>query len=120
MAEAKKVAKTKKIAEEAKEKQIKHAEVVAEAVPVGKAPEAKIEVEQVAAKAGKRSTKAQREEAEKEAKRNARLSSLEKRIKRPSQRLRLAPERSEPAKNTGKPPGKLTKISFIPWRKASL
>jgi large subunit ribosomal protein L1 len=56
---------------EPKKKQIKHAEVVAETVPTGSAPEAKIEVEHpepAAAKAGKRSAKAAKEAGEKQAK----------------------------------------------------
>jgi ribosomal protein L1 len=67
MAEAKKATKTKK---EPKEKQLKHAEVVAETVPVGAAPEAKIEVEkeESTAKAGKRSAKALKETEQKQAK----------------------------------------------------
>jgi hypothetical protein len=60
--------KRKARAEEPKEKQVKHAEVVAETVPVGEAPEVKIEIEKVTAKAGKRSAKAAREEEAKEAK----------------------------------------------------
>jgi large subunit ribosomal protein L1 len=68
MAEAKKAAKTK--TEESKEKQIKHAEVVAEAVPVAASPDVKVEIEKetTAAKAGKRSTKTIRETEEKETK----------------------------------------------------
>jgi large subunit ribosomal protein L1 len=61
MAEAKKASKAKKQAED---KEIKHAEVVAEAAPVKvEKPAAKL-----AAKAGKRSAKAVKEEQEKEAK----------------------------------------------------
>jgi flagellar basal body rod protein FlgF len=67
MAEAKKAAKTK--TEDTKEKQIKHADVIAEAVPVEAPPEVKVEIEKDApAKAGKRSTKALRETEEKEVK----------------------------------------------------
>jgi large subunit ribosomal protein L1 len=54
--------------QEPKEKQVKHAEVVAEAVPVEAVPEVKIEVEKVTAKAGKRSAKAVKEVEEKQAK----------------------------------------------------
>ncbi|MBX4197536.1 50S ribosomal protein L1 [Candidatus Saccharibacteria bacterium] len=69
MAQAKKTTKTKaKAKEEPKEKQVKHAEVVAEAVSVEAAPEAKIEIEKVTAKAGKRSAKAAKETEEKQAK----------------------------------------------------
>ena len=68
MAEAKKAAKSKTKTVETKEKQIKHAEVVAEtASTTGSAP-AEIEVEPVKAKAGKRSAKAVKETEEKQAK----------------------------------------------------
>jgi large subunit ribosomal protein L1 len=68
MAEAKKVTKTKSA--DSKEKQVKHAEVVAETVPVEAVPEAKVEIEKetIAAKAGKRSARAVREVEEKQAK----------------------------------------------------
>src|SRR5579862_6410555 len=68
MAQAKKPAKPKAKAEEPKEKQIKHAEVVAEAAPVGSAPPAEIGVKPAAAKAGKRSPKAVKEVEEKQEK----------------------------------------------------
>ncbi|MBX4190471.1 50S ribosomal protein L1 [Candidatus Saccharibacteria bacterium] len=74
MAQAKKAAKSskpeaesKKI-KETKEKQVKHGEIVAEAVAPEKAPKAEIEVEKVTAKAGKRSAKSQKEVEEKQAK----------------------------------------------------
>jgi ribosomal protein L1 len=69
MAEAKKTTKTKT---EPKQKQVKHAEVVAEAAPVEAAPEIKLEVEaeepKTTAKAGKRSAKSVKEAEEKQAK----------------------------------------------------
>lgn len=68
MAEAKKVTKTKNGTKEPKAKQVKRAEVVAEAVPVNDAPEVKIEIEKPTAKAGKRSAKAAKETEEKQAK----------------------------------------------------
>lgn len=67
--ETKKNAKTRKEATEPKEKQLKHAEVVAETVPAEAVPESKIEVEDIAtAKAGRRSAKAVKESQEKAAK----------------------------------------------------
>lgn len=56
---------------ETKKKQVKHAKVVAETVPVAGAPEVKLEITaepKAAAKAGKRSSKAVREEEQKTAK----------------------------------------------------
>lgn len=71
MAEAKKASKTKTTAK-SEEKQVKHAEVVAETVPVEAAPEAKLEIKQETpepkAKAGKRSAKAAKEIDEKQTK----------------------------------------------------
>jgi large subunit ribosomal protein L1 len=72
MAEAKKVTKSKTKTEVPKEKQVKHAEVVAETVPVEAAPEAKLEIKEETpepkAKAGKRSAKAAKEVEEKQTK----------------------------------------------------
>jgi ribosomal protein L1 len=76
MAEAKKAAKSSKPktdskSKETKEKQLKHGDVVAEAVAPENAPEAVIEVEPVTepkAKAGKRSAKSVKETEEKQAK----------------------------------------------------
>jgi large subunit ribosomal protein L1 len=81
MATAKKADKEEK-KPVSKKKQIKHAEVVAEAVPVEAPPKAELEVqseqpEKTAAKAGKRSAKAQAETEQKEAK-EARKSAAEK------------------------------------------
>jgi large subunit ribosomal protein L1 len=85
MTEAKKVTKkSAKAATEPKEKQIKHAEVVAETVPVEAAPEAKLEVEPVVAKAGKRSTKAAKEAEAKQAKQAAKVTaSTDKPVSKP-------------------------------------
>ena len=74
MAEAaKKTTKTKTAADKAVNKEVKHAELVAETVPVESVPEIKVEIEKpaeepVVAKAGKRSTKAAREAEAKQAK----------------------------------------------------
>jgi large subunit ribosomal protein L1 len=82
MAEAKKkvTTKTKTAVKAADKKELKEAEVIAEAAPVEAMPEPKIEAEEEKpskeiAKAGKRSAKAQREEAEKEAKTARKTSS---------------------------------------------
>ncbi len=75
MAEAKKSTSAKapkKVA--TKKKQVKEAELVAEAVPVEAPPEAKIEVEKVTTKAGKHSPKAIKEAEEKEAKEERKAS----------------------------------------------
>lgn len=69
MAQAKQTKNTETT--ETKKKQVKHAKVVAETVPVAEAPEVKLEITaepQAAAKAGKRSSKAVREEEQKAAK----------------------------------------------------
>jgi large subunit ribosomal protein L1 len=69
-----------KASEETKEKQVKHAEVVAEAVPAEAVVPAEIEVEKnekPAAKAGKRSTKAQKEAEEKQAKQERKSKSAD-------------------------------------------
>lgn len=72
MAEAKKQAKISKPKAESKEKQEKHAEVVAEAVPAQAAPQPEMEIEEAepksTAKAGKRSAKAVKEAEEKQSK----------------------------------------------------
>jgi ribosomal protein L1 len=72
MAKAAKTTKTdhKTKPAEIKEKQVKHAQVIAEAVPAGNAPAAEIEVkpEEPVAKAGKRSAKSQKATEEKQAK----------------------------------------------------
>jgi ribosomal protein L1 len=74
MAEVKKAAKkTAAKTQKTKKEQIKKASVVVEAVPAEAPPEAKVEIEEKisskdTAKAGKRSAKAQREDAEKAAK----------------------------------------------------
>lgn len=65
MAEAK---KTKETTKETKQKQIKHAQVVAETSPARAAAESEMEIEVVTAKAGKRSAKAVTEAEEKKAK----------------------------------------------------
>jgi large subunit ribosomal protein L1 len=81
MAEAKKVTKTKTAAKEPKAKQIKHAEAVAEAVPAEDTPETKIEIEPVAAKAGKRSAKAVKEVEEKHAKQTRKTTAADSETK---------------------------------------
>jgi large subunit ribosomal protein L1 len=72
MAKAAKTTKTdhKTKPAEIKEKQVKHAQVIAEAVPAGNAPAAEIEVkpEEPVAKAGKRSAKSKKAVEEKQAK----------------------------------------------------
>jgi large subunit ribosomal protein L1 len=76
MARAKQTAESKKdtVETETKEKQVKHAEVVAETSPVGAAADAEMEVEVIKAKAGKRSTKAVKEAEEKQAKQTRKVS----------------------------------------------
>jgi large subunit ribosomal protein L1 len=85
MAEAKKTAKTKTKAEEPKKKQAKHAEVVAETVPVGSAPEVILEIEpepiKAAAKSGKRSAKAIKEVEEKQTKEERKAQAPEEKAK---------------------------------------
>jgi large subunit ribosomal protein L1 len=70
MAKAKQVKSSKPKAEsaETKEKQVKHGDVVAEAVAPEHAPKADIKVEKVIAKSGKRSAKSLKETEEKQAK----------------------------------------------------
>lgn len=67
MTEAKKTAKKSSIS---KEKQVKHAEIVAEATPADNAQKAEITIEKSTAKAGKRSSKSLKEAEEKQAKEN--------------------------------------------------
>jgi large subunit ribosomal protein L1 len=88
MVQAKKVTKTKTKAEEPKEKQVKHAEVVAETVPVNNTPEVKLEIEEVpaeptTAKAGKRSPKAVKETKEKQAKQVRKTEAKTEEAKKP-------------------------------------
>jgi large subunit ribosomal protein L1 len=91
MAEAKKTAKTKTKAVEPKEKQTKHAEVVAETVPAGQAPEVILEVEaepsKATAKSGKRSAKAAKESEEQQAKAERKAEAVSDKPKAPVARV---------------------------------
>lgn len=94
MDEPKKATKTKTA--EPKEKQVKHAEVVAETAPVGAAQKAKLEVEaeqpRAATKAGKHSVKSQRETEEKQ------LKEARKAKKTPDSHSKSKPAAKPPAK----------------------
>jgi large subunit ribosomal protein L1 len=98
MAEAKKTEKTKTAGRKTKKEQLKHAEMIAEAVPVGAAPKAniKIEEERSTAKAGKRSSKSLQEAQIKEAKqeRKARKDGTEKEKKPANEASKTRAERA--------------------------
>jgi large subunit ribosomal protein L1 len=102
MAEAKKAAKSSKPktdskSKETKEKQLKHGDVVAEAVAPENAPEAVIEVEPVTepkAKAGKRSAKSVKETEEKQAKQERKAEPENKTAKPAAKTARTKAERA--------------------------
>jgi large subunit ribosomal protein L1 len=92
MAQAKKAAKS----DETKEKQVKHGEIVAEALTPEKAPAAEIQVEKESpAKAGKRSAKSIKETEKKQAKEARKAdTSQEKPLKQTAKPVRTKAERA--------------------------
>jgi large subunit ribosomal protein L1 len=95
-------AKNKEDKPASKKKQLKHAEVVAEAVPTDSPPEVNLEVKaekpvKTAAKAGKRSTKAQQEAEAKQAKQTRKTETAVSKPAKPQEQPKAARSKAERA-----------------------